>query len=113
VSGSGLQRDYVQSGGIATDAQSIVHAARTGDEGARVALEKYISRLGRALAVIANVLDPDTFVLGGGMSNVTELYERLPDAVRPYVFSDAWTAKIVPARWGDSSGVRGAARLWR
>ncbi|MBB6092442.1 fructokinase [Povalibacter uvarum] len=113
VSGSGLQRDYAQSGGSATDAQSIVRAAREGDERARVAFEHYIGRLGRAMAVIVNVLDPDTFVLGGGMSNVAELYERLPDAVRPYVFSDAWAAKIAPARWGDSSGVRGAARLWR
>lgn len=113
VSGSGLQRDYAQSGGTATDAQSIVRAAREADERARVVFEHYIGRLGRAIAVIVNVLDPDTFVLGGGMSNVPELYERLPDAVRPYVFSDAWAAKIVPARWGDSSGVRGAARLWR
>lgn len=113
VSGSGLQRDYAQSGGTAVDAQSIIRAAREGDERALVAFEHYVSRLGRAIAVIVNVLDPDTFVLGGGMSNVPELYERLPDAVRPYVFSDAWAAKIVPARWGDSSGVRGAARLWR
>ena len=51
-------------------------------------------------------------VLGGGMSNVVELYDRLPDIVARYVFSDSWEGRIVPARWGDSSGVRGAARLW-
>jgi predicted NBD/HSP70 family sugar kinase len=49
----------------------------------------------------------------GGLSNVSELYTRLPDAIRPYIFSQEWSATIVPARWGDSSGVRGAARLWR
>jgi fructokinase len=62
--------------------------------------------------MICNIVDPDTIVLGGGLSNVTELYQRLPEIVRSYVFTDTWDAKIVPARWGDSSGVRGAARLW-
>ncbi len=79
---------------------------------ARATFDHYVSRLGRSLAVVVNILDPDTFVLGGGMSNVPELYERLPAAVRSFVFSDSWEAAIVPARWGDSSGVRGAARLW-
>jgi fructokinase len=112
VSGSGLQRDYFQSTGRQLAGESIIEAARSGDLQARAAFEHYVSRLGRALAVIVNILDPDTFVLGGGMSNVAELYERLPSAVRSYVFSDSWEAKILPARWGDSSGVRGAARLW-
>lgn len=112
VSGSGLQRDYAQSGGTASDAQAIIRASREGDARALAVLDHYVSRLGRALAVLVNVLDPDTFVLGGGMSNVAELYERLPAAVRSHVFSDTWDAKILPARWGDSSGVRGAARLW-
>ena len=46
------------------------------------------------------------------LSNAPELYERLAGKIRPYVFSDVWEAEIVPARWGDSSGVRGAAYLW-
>jgi fructokinase len=112
VSGSGLQRDYFQSTGQQLDGESIIEASRRGDAKARDAFDHYVSRLGRALAAIVNILDPDTFVLGGGMSNVAELYERLPAAVRSYVFSDSWEAKILPARWGDSSGVRGAARLW-
>jgi fructokinase len=90
-----------------------VDAARAGDVLAEAALDRYVNRLARALGMICNIIDPDTIVLGGGMSNVEELYERLPAQVRSYVFSDAWDAKIVPARWGDSSGVRGAARLWR
>lgn len=113
VSGTGLQRDHVRAGGAPIDAQAIIQAARAGDATAVAVFDAYVSRLGRALAVIANILDPDTFVLGGGMSNVSELYERLHAATRGYVFSDSWDAKIVPARWGDSSGVRGAARLWQ
>ena len=65
------------------------------------------------LAMICNILDPDVFVLGGGMSQVSELYERLPAAIAPFVFSDGWNGVVTPARWGDASGVRGAARLWR
>jgi fructokinase len=112
VSGSGLQRDFAAVAGRALSGEEIVNAARSGDAGAAAALDRYIHRLGRALAVIGNIIDPDTIVLGGGMSNVTELYERLPQTIRAFVFSDVWDAKIVPARWGDSSGVRGAARLW-
>ena len=112
VSGSGLQRDYERAGGARLDGASILQAARDGDAHAAAAVDRYIHRLGRGLAAIVNILDPDTFVLGGGMSNVAELYERLPAAIRPWVFSDTWEAQIVPARWGDSSGVRGAARLW-
>lgn len=112
VSGTGLQRDYRQSGGDVLTGEAIVEAARNGDSQAVAAMDRYISRLGRALAMIVNILDPETFVLGGGMSNVAELYERLPAATRSHVFSDTWDARIVPAKWGDSSGVRGAARLW-
>lgn len=112
VSGSGLQRDYAKASGRQLTAEEIIQTARDGEAHARTALDRYVNRLGRALAVICNIVDPDTFVLGGGLSNVSELYEQLPQTVRSYVFSDTWTGKIVPARWGDSSGVRGAARLW-
>lgn len=113
VSGTGLQRDYALSSGEQLDGPAIILAARNLNPQAGAAFDRYLSRLGRGLAAIVNILDPDTFVLGGGMSNVAELYERLPDIVRSHVFADAWEAKIVPAKWGDSSGVRGAARLWR
>lgn len=112
ISGSGLQRDYAQVTGRNLDGPSIIEAGRCGDVQARAAFDRYANRLGRALAVICNIVDPDTIVFGGGMSNVSELYECLPPIVRSYVFSDAWGVKMLPAHWGDSSGVRGAARLW-
>jgi fructokinase len=112
ISGSGLSRDYARIDGRTLSGEAIVEAARAGEVLAEAALDRYLNRLARALGVICNIVDPDTIVLGGGLSNVTELYERLPSAVRAYVFSDTWDARIVPARWGDSSGVRGAARLW-
>lgn len=112
VSGSGLQRDFAKVTGQVLAGESIIQSARCGEAQAQAALARYIDRLGRGLAVICNIVDPDTIVLGGGLSNVSELYEQLPGIVRAHVFSDTWNARIVPAKWGDSSGVRGAARLW-
>lgn len=113
ISGSGLQRDYAAVNDERLAAPAIVAAARAGTPAGKAALDRYIDRLGRTLAMICNLLDPDTIVLGGGMSNVAELYARVPDVIRQYVFSDVWDGKLVPARWGDSSGVRGAARLYQ
>jgi fructokinase len=112
ISGTALERDFARSHGTVANAVAIVAAARNGDEEAGAALDRYVDRLARALATVCNLVDPDGIVLGGGMSNVGELYERLPQAIPAYVFSDTWSARIAPARWGDSSGVRGAARLW-
>lgn len=112
VSGTGLGRDFRAVTGRSLNGEQIVAEARAGEAEATAALDRYVSRLGRALAMVCNILDPDVFVFGGGMSNVSELYARLPAAVESYAFSDAWAARLVPARWGDSSGVRGAARLW-
>ncbi|RMB54258.1 N-acetylglucosamine kinase [Sphingomonas sp. PP-CE-3A-406] len=112
VSGTGFRRDHESVTGQALDGAAIMAATRAGDAGATATLDRYIDRLGRALALIANLVDPDCFVLGGGMSNVVEIYDRLPAVVRSHTFSDGWDAKIVQAVWGDSSGVRGAARLW-
>ena len=75
-------------------------------------IDRYVDRLGRGLAVVCDILDPDVIVLGGGMSNVAELYERTPPIVASRIFSDAFETPIVPAKHGDSSGVRGAAWLW-
>lgn len=112
VSGTGFRRDYEQATGRDLTGEAIIKAMREGEAQAVAAFDRYADRLGRAMAVVANMIDPDVFVLGGGMSNVDELYERLPAVVRRYVLSDVWHAKIAPAKWGDSSGVRGAARLW-
>ncbi|MGC2131592.1 MAG: ROK family protein [Candidatus Aquilonibacter sp.] len=75
-------------------------------------LERYLDRLARGLAVVADILDPDAFVLGGGVSNVDEIYTRVPALMRGYVFSDTFDTPLLRAAHGDSSGVRGAAMLW-
>jgi fructokinase len=82
------------------------------DAAARQALMRHTDRLARALAVVVNIVDPEVIVLGGGLSNMTHLYEALPRELPRHVFSDVVRTRIVQARHGDSSGVLGAARLW-
>jgi fructokinase len=112
VSGTGLRHDYAQHAGQALSGEAIIDRLRQGEPAAKAAFDRYIDRLGRAIAALCNIVDPDAIVLGGGLSNVAEIYERLPAAIEPRVFSDRWRTRIAPAVWGDASGVRGAARLW-
>jgi fructokinase len=75
-------------------------------------LSKYEDRLARALAAVITILDPDVVVLGGGMSKVEQIYDKVAKRVGDYAFSDRISTPIRPPVHGDSSGVRGAAWLW-
>jgi fructokinase len=86
--------------------------ARAGEQQARAAYDRYVDRLGRALTVICDIIDPDVIVLGGGMSNTDELYADVLPIIRAHIFSDVFHTRVVRAKYGDSSGVRGAAWLW-
>lgn len=113
VAGSAFVNHYRAAGGEAKDGAEIVARARAGEDKASHELDRYINRLGRGLAMICDILDPDVIVLGGGMSNTDELYgERLRKAVEGPIFSDQFITPIRRAEHGDSSGVRGAAWLW-
>jgi fructokinase len=109
ISGTGFVEDYARDTGQRLTGEQIV---ALGDRDSEAALDRYIDRLARGLAVICDILDPDVIVLGGGMSNVGALYERVPAVTARYAFSDVFETKIVKAMHGDSSGVRGAAWLW-
>lgn len=112
-SGPGLARDHLALTGQTLEAAAIVAAAGLGDAAARATLERYVSRLARALAHVINLLDPDVIVLGGGLSNMVTLYDEIPRRWTPWVFSDVVRTRLLRNRHGDSSGVRGAAWLWR
>ena len=112
LSGPGLEGDHARQQGEALDAITLVQRAELGDPRARATLERYTDRMARALASVINIVDPDVIVLGGGLSNVSSLYEAVPSLWGAYVFSDRVDTRLVPARHGDSSGVRGAAWLW-
>ena len=112
VSGSGLARDHLAVTGQRLEGSAIVAAAAAGDPAAEASLQRLEERLARSLASVINILDPDVIVLGGGLSNVARLYAAVPRLWGPWVFSDRVDTRLTPARHGDSSGVRGAARLW-
>jgi len=112
VSGTGLRRDFQEATGLTRSGEEIIAAWRAGDAAATAAFDRLMDRLGRSVAVLCNILDPDAIVVGGGLSNVPEVCQRLPGLVAGRVFADRWSTRIKPAVWGDASGVRGAARLW-
>jgi fructokinase len=112
LSGPGLRRDLKTASGCDDDAKSIVNKSEQGDAACEAALQRYEDRMARALAHVINILDPHVIVLGGGMSNIKRLYKNVPGIWGQYVFSDRVDTKLLPAKHGDSSGVRGAAGLW-
>lgn len=126
-SGTGFELDYRTTTGTARKGAEVIALKRAGDQAATAVYERFVDRLARSLALIIDIIDPDVFVLGGGMSNVDELYEDVPHQLQlrtnlyeggkegqgRLVFSDSVATPIRKARHGDSSGVRGAAFLWR
>jgi len=112
TSGTAFCADYAETTGERLDGATIMDRARSGEAAAEAAFDRYVDRPGRALAAVGDLIDPDVVVLGGGMSNTAELYDRLPPVMARHIFSDVFETKIVKAKHGDSSGVRGAAWLW-
>jgi fructokinase len=113
LSGPNLARDFREQGGREGTAQDVVERAAAGEAAAEATLTRYEDRLARALAHVINILDPDAVVLGGGLSNIDRFYETVPALLPRYVFSDHVATRLLKARHGDSSGIFGAARLWR
>lgn len=112
LSGPGMAKLHQLDTGEMLDPETIVARAAAGDALCELTLQRYENRLARSLAHVINILDPDVIVLGGGMSNIGRLYENIPRLWGRYVFSDQVDTRLVRNRFGDSSGVRGAARLW-
>ncbi len=111
ISGTGMSRDHLERTGQDLPAIEIAALAPT-DPAARETLDRHASRLARGLAMMTSIFDPDVIVLGGGLSQMPHLYREVPPLMAPYVFADHPIVNIVPPRYGDASGVRGAARLW-
>jgi len=117
LSGPALARDHAVHTGEALNAQQIGTRAAQGDAGCEASLQRYESRLARSLAHVINLLDPDVIVLAGGVSGLERLLVNVPQRWGEFVFSgglkDPVRTRLVKSLHGDSSGVRGAAWLWR
>jgi fructokinase len=111
LSGPGLERDHLHAAGEMLTSREIVARAGNGDPVCAATLVRYEERLARALAHVVNIVDPDVIVLGGGLSNIDQLYASVPALWGPWVFSDRVDTRLVKHLHGDSSGVRGAAWL--
>jgi len=112
VSGTGLALDYKNVIGRQRTAREIIADFGAGDKDAAVIVDRWEDRLARGLANVINILDPDVIVIGGGASQAKHLYESVPKRLAKYVFGGEADTPVVPAKFGDSSGVRGAAWLW-
>lgn len=112
LSGPSLSREHAEATGMTLSATEIAARAGTGDPAANNTLQRYEDQLARSLATVINLVDPYVIVLGGGLSRIARLYENVPRRWGRYVYSDTVTTKLLPPRYGDSSGVRGAAWLW-
>jgi fructokinase len=112
LSGPGLQREFFRETGQELSPPEIYARTLNGDLQAEKYFGVYEGRLARGLATVMNIVDPDVIVLGGGLSHLERLYANVPRLWNKWVFSDRVDTKLVPAKHGDSSGVRGAAWLW-
>ena len=112
LSGPGIARDHAAAGGGDLPPSEIVRLAAAGEARATATLDRYVDRLARALATVINIFDPTVIVLGGGLSTIGRLYADVPRRWGAWVLSDRVDTRLVPPRYGDSSGVRGAAWLW-
>ena len=116
LSGPALAADHARRSGSTEAVPQIIARAANGDADAVQTVDRYLSRTARALAAVINTLDPDVIVVGGGLSNIDAIYERVPGLWDRWIFSagvgEVARTRLVRARHGDSSGVRGAAWLW-
>src|SRR6202044_272414 len=101
--------DYEKATGTRRTTQEIVREFEAGEARAAAAVERLEDRLARGLAQVINILDPDVIVIGGGVSKVQHLYQALPKKLAGYVFGGEASTPVLQAKYGDASGVRGAA----
>ena len=117
VSGPGMARDHAAHGGLNLTARRIAQSADAGDPVCAATVARWQARLARALAGVINLLDPDVVVFGGGLSRIASSYAVLPALIEPWLVAggvrEPIATSILPSQHGDSSGVRGAAWLWR
>ena len=107
-----MTADHARVTGETHTAVDIAARAKAGNVAAMANLSQHADRLARGLAHVVNIIDPDVIVIGGGLSQLSYLYEQLPKLMDPHIFAERASIVIKSPKWGDASGVRGAARLW-
>ena len=111
VSGPGFANCFNLKHNTTYDSHAILEEFNNNEKRAIEALDNYVDHLARGLSLVCNILDPDIIVLGGGMSNISYIYDHINNSLKKYIFSDTFNTKVVKNIHGDSGGVRGAAWL--
>ena len=112
MSGRGLTQSHFENFNQRFEAKEIAQLAENKNLDAMKSIETYAQQLAYSLVTIVNMVDPESIVLGGGISNITTLYELVPKYLNHVIFNDAVHTKILPPTFGDASGAIGAACLW-
>jgi fructokinase len=112
LSARGLRQTFLENFGGEGEAVAISELAQRGEQAAIDCIQLYSRQLAQCLATIVNVIDPDIIVLGGGLSNIKEIYNSVLVQMQDFVFTDTILTKLSAPSFGDASGARGAACLW-
>jgi fructokinase len=109
ISGPALEKRWKELTGKTESLSSIVQNL-TSDTAKQWKIE-FLENFGTSLANVIDILDPDVIVLGGGVSNISFLYDEGKNSVYEKVFSDLIDTPILKNQLGDSAGVFGASLL--
>ena len=112
LSGRGLKQSHLERTGTELEAKEIERLANSGDSESGETIQTYCKQLARCLSTVVNLIDPDMIVLGGGLSNISQLYEQVPSLLKEHVFTDKMLTMLCAPKFGDASGAIGAACLW-
>jgi fructokinase len=112
LSGRGLKQSHLERTGIKLEATEIASLATNGEVAASETIQTYCMQLARCLSTVVNLMDPDMIVLGGGLSNIPQLYAQVPGLIEEHVFTDNMLTRLSAPKFGDASGAIGAACLW-
>ena len=112
LSGRGLKQSHLERTGSELEAKEIERLANSGDSESGETIQTYCKQLARCLSTVVNLIDPDMIVLGGGLSNISQLYEQVPSLLKEHVFTDNMLTMLCAPKFGDASGAIGAACLW-
>ena len=112
LAGPSLERFHKEQFNEEKKLKQIVQEYRAGEEKAAITMQRLFDFFPLAISNIINVIDPDVIVLGGGLGNIDELYTKGLEKLPQFVFSDYIETAFEKPKYGDSSGVLGAALLW-
>lgn len=111
IAGPALENYYKSLTGMSRTLAEIRDLSIQGDDAGKRTMERLYEKFGQAISVLINILDPDCIVIGGGLSNILELYTEGVARAKPYIFNSTPVLNVKKNLLGDSAGVFGAAML--